>query len=127
MNKALDTVKDTKFLWNYGDEKPPVKWQLYSWYYAALGIFQSSQLLGRRSVWIDWNKDFQQALVYNQADDGHWEVPPHSANEQGKGSVYATVMCTLMLEVYYRYLPIYQIDQSSAASPRQTAHLTTTP
>ena len=33
---------------------------------------------------------------------GHWENGAHG------GKVYTTALCTLMLEVYYRYLPTFK-------------------
>ena len=39
-------------------------------------------------------------------DIGYWDAP--SETEKSLGLIYNTCLCTLMLEVYYRYLPTYQ-------------------
>ena len=42
-------------------------------------------------------------LVASQNDDGSWPNPP--GNRHSEGTIYNTCLATLMLEVYYRYLP----------------------
>ena len=46
-------------------------------------------------------------------DIGHWESPVKG--EHTGGTVQDTCFCTLMLEVYYRYLPLYSLDGPPAA------------
>jgi hypothetical protein len=42
---------------------------------------------------------------------GHWEGGDHGAK------VYTTTLCTLMLEVYYRYLPTFKhVEVAPAAA-----------
>jgi hypothetical protein len=59
-------------------------------------------------------------MVKNQSDDGHWPIPPQSDWELklvGNSSpVYSTALGCLILEVYYRYLPIYQQQESNPAA-----------
>jgi hypothetical protein len=46
---------------------------------------------------------FRDQMVTNQNKDGSWPNPP--GNKHSAGAVYNTALATLMLEVYYRYLP----------------------
>ncbi|NQZ56713.1 MAG: hypothetical protein HRT88_04485 [Lentisphaeraceae bacterium] len=87
------------FKWN----KPP-KASLYGWYYATQAMFQ-----GGSKYWKSWNRVFQKELINNQAKAGYWEYPDgghgSSAGDETSQRVYATTLCSLMLTVYYRYLP----------------------
>jgi len=79
---------------------------LYSWYYNTQACF----MVGG-STWEKWNRMFQDELIRNQTPLGNW--PPiqaakdKSLNKEDTmdGNLYRTCLCTLMLEVYYRYLP----------------------
>jgi hypothetical protein len=64
-------------------------------------------------MWIAWNNQMKALLLKNQSNQGH-EVGSWydgvSAGGQGApngGRLYCTAMATLILEVYYRHLPIY--------------------
>jgi len=82
---------------------------LYAWYYDTQACFQA-----QGAAWEWWNSRFQDILTTAQSSDGSW--PPTGGNDigdftnkpDGNGPVYRTVLCTLMLEVYYRYLPTNQ-------------------
>jgi len=92
---------------------PPDAWALrkerlhtyYYWYYATLALFH----VGGNS-WRDWNSRMRDFLIARQRRDGcamgsfdpddGW-LGPHG------GRVYTTVFAVLILEVYYRYLPLY--------------------
>jgi hypothetical protein len=59
--------------------------------------------------WRQWNAKLRDYLVQTQARNEHergsWYFDDkHSA--QG-GRLYTTAMATMMLQVYYRYLPLY--------------------
>ena len=63
-------------------------------------------------VWERWNARMRDWLVKSQEREGvkagSWWMPGGGhANERG-GRLYCTAMATLMLEVYYRHLPIYR-------------------
>jgi len=98
---ALDYLAEAKVDWEKATGSS--MFTLYGWYYAALSIFQ-----GQGSQWVSWNRQFQKEIVDNQQEDGHWDSP--SERETEIGPVYCTTLCTLMLEVYYRYLPMYQVE-----------------
>jgi hypothetical protein len=64
-------------------------------------------------TWIAWNNQMKALLLETQSSQGH-EVGSWydgvSAGGQGApngGRLYCTAMATLILEVYYRHLPIY--------------------
>jgi hypothetical protein len=93
----------------YGGDSP-----IYYWYYVTQAKFQYSETTFRA-----WNKIFSHELLHTQliepkaiadtnnvmVDIGHWESP--SQGEHTAGLVQDTCLCTLMLEVYYRFLPSY--------------------
>ena len=72
---------------------------VYSGYYVTQAKFQS----GDKAEWLRWNKLMQNKLLARQNPDGHWEQGDYDNGSH----VYTTALCTLMLEVYYRYLPTY--------------------
>ena len=84
----------------------------YSWYYGTMAVFQMGN-----GAWETWNQAMRPALVANQRKRGcaagSWDPATALAKTQG-GRVYATAMCCLCLEVYYRYLQVYErADQPS--------------
>jgi hypothetical protein len=93
------------------DDRPPVKYKgenadLYAWYYNT----QACLMVGG-SAWSKWNRMFQDEICDNQSPDGSW--PPVDTNSpgalkdpEGYGPWYRTNLCILMLEVFYRYMPI---------------------
>ncbi len=78
------------------------QWEyIYYWYYRTLVSFQ---MQGR--TWRDWNRKIRPYLVTSQRTKGHaagsWTAIDYSAG----GTVYSTALAVLMLETYYRYLPM---------------------
>ncbi len=82
----------------------------YFWYYASLALFQH-----QGKEWEVWNKALTEELTTHQREDGRAAGSWDPADEWSKigGRIYQTALCTLMLEVYYRYLPLYIIDSST--------------
>lgn len=90
--------------------------QVYYWYYITQAKFHHSA-----DTFAAWNKQFSPELCKQQmiekgaiegpdgkmVDIGHWESPCGKA-EHTAGTVQDTCLCTLMLEVYYRYLPSFK-------------------
>lgn len=76
----------------------------YYWYYATLALFQH-----QGEAWEKWNAAITRQLLDNQntngAKAGSWD--PLDRWSKIGGRIYQTAMCTLCLEVYYRYLPLY--------------------
>ncbi|MCA9128503.1 MAG: terpene cyclase/mutase family protein [Planctomycetales bacterium] len=84
---------------------------VYYWYYATIAMFQLQD-----ANWRSWNQAMKQRLLETQIPSyrehaGSWN--PDSLWGGYGGRVYSTAMCCLCLEVYYRYLPMYQ--QSNVA------------
>jgi hypothetical protein len=82
---------------------PKQQVNLYHWYYNTYAVFLS------KDRWPDWNNMFQEYILSKQAAAGNWP-PMHGTPYFGGGTgpnweTYRTAFCTLMLEVYYRYLP----------------------
>lgn len=98
-------------------ERGPIKGDFYHNYYAAQVIFHQTGGVG--PVWRQWNEATRDELVAMQARRGHekgsWWTPRHH-NERG-GRLYSTALATMTLEVYYRYLPIYQAAAVATALP----------
>jgi hypothetical protein len=87
---------------------------LYAWYYVTQAMYHATTNPQSNVYWKYWNPLFSKLLVNKQQPDGHWE-PAEGGGNFVKGSfagknkdLYATTMCCLMLEVYYRYLPTYR-------------------
>ena len=83
---------------SYGRKKWPGA-DLYAWYYNTQATFNFGG-----AAWDRWNAIFQKELLQNQKPEGNWS---HSSASKAKwdANIYGTVLCTLMLEVYYRYDP----------------------
>ncbi len=60
--------------------------------------------------WETWNDKLRDRLVNSQDKKGHakgsWYFPKGAWTDKG-GRLYSTSMATMMLEVYYRHMPIY--------------------
>ncbi len=80
----------------------------YYWYYATLALYQHGG-----PPWRTWNASLTRELLNHQRRDGaasgSWNPDDDEWADKG-GRVYQTTLCTLMLEVYYRYLPLYSMD-----------------
>jgi hypothetical protein len=77
----------------------------YSWYYATLASFHVGGL-----QWERWNSRMQAAVLSLQRQDagphrGSWDPDPVWGGHGGR--VYSTSLSVMMLEVYYRYLPMH--------------------
>lgn len=70
---------------------------LYAHYYESQAMIQRSS-----TEWKRYNDLFRDQLLSNQGADGSWGVPPGSPHV--KDTLFSTCLCTLMMEVYYRFL-----------------------
>ncbi len=88
----------------------PPKWDvnggtidMYYWYYGALAMYQ----LGGK-YWKAWENALRDSLIPTQRKEGcergSWD--PVGVWGKAGGRVYTTAICTLTLEVYYRYARI---------------------
>ena len=76
----------------------------YTWYYTSLALMQV-----QNHAWTRWNSQLRDHLVKLQRRsgelEGSWDMDANYGQRAGRA--YSTALCTLTLEVYYRYLPMY--------------------
>ena len=81
----------------------------YYWYYATQVMFQM-----QGELWQVWNRQVQETLLKNQVQTGpwagSWDPLQPVADRWGKeaGRLYVTAFHLLILEVYYRHLPLFK-------------------
>lgn len=84
---------------------PSEEFNIYYWYYATLAMYQYGG-----EPWLRWNAMLRDQLVRRQRTGGHqagsWD-PDDSRWGRYGGRIYSTALATLTLEVYYRYLRLY--------------------
>lgn len=103
---GADYLKDN--LPDVGTRQSPQR-DAYYWYYATQVMFQVGG-----DHWKTWNDRLHPLLIQGQVKTGplagSWDpkgpVPDRWGQEGGR--VYLTAMHLMMLEVYYRHLPLYQ-------------------
>jgi hypothetical protein len=106
--------------WEFNWENPRPGSFLYYMYYTTQARFQQGG-----AGWKSWNNQFSPSLVKHQdiiqkdasgyVDHigqkraiGSW-ISPAKKEHNGGNQVMDTILCTLMLEVYYRYLPTFMV------------------
>jgi hypothetical protein len=106
--------------WTFNWQQPPKGSPLYYWYYMTQAYFQTGG-----NAWKQWNHAFSHGLVEEQQiqlreqsgyvdqtgqprETGFWKSPSENEHNANNNEVMDTILCTLMLEVYYRYLPTFQ-------------------
>ena len=80
----------------------------YYWYYATQVMYHM-----QGKYWAAWNEPLRETLVSTQVNSGHMAGTWNPADnwERSGGRIYATAIKLLVLEVYYRHLPLYdQLD-----------------
>jgi hypothetical protein len=91
------------------------KQDLYLWYYGTLAMYQHGG-----EPWRRWNQSLRDSLVADQRTDGNfagsWN-PRFPWGDYG-GRVFSTAVSALCLEVYYRFLPLYQTEDADRAEQR---------
>lgn len=96
----------------------PPRWNAgaptYYWYYATLALFQQ-----QGDAWTAWNQALAPELLNNQHQTGpaagSWD--PQDEWSRLGGRIYQTAVCTLSLEVYYRYRPAGMKPISAVETP----------
>jgi hypothetical protein len=83
----------------------PKKFDVYHDYYATMALHNA-----RHPYWEQWHKPLRDHLVRTQATTGHergsWHFKDHHGDVGGR--LYTTAMAAMILEVYYRHIPLYQ-------------------
>lgn len=84
---------------------------LYYWYYGTLAMYQYGG-----APWTEWNEIVRDTLIGEQRRDGalagSWD--PNGPWGKYGGRLYSTAIATLTLEVYYRLLPLYRMNDPEA-------------
>jgi hypothetical protein len=88
----------------YLEKLKPSRTDVYFNYYATQVMHHYE---GRG--WDAWNQELRDRLVATQSRRGHEHGSWYFNDEHGKsgGRLYTTAMCVMILEVYYRYMPLY--------------------
>ncbi len=81
------------------------EYNVYYWYYGTLAMYQHGG-----EGWTQWNAQVRDQIIRRQRPKGHavgsWD-PDESPYGTHGGRIYCTALATLSLEVYYRYLRLY--------------------
>jgi hypothetical protein len=96
-------------------KKGPSQTEMYYNYYAT----QALRHMGGEQ-WEKWNVTMRDSLVSSQSQTGHthgsWHMRGDHGAEKG-GRLYCTSLATMILEVYYRHLPIYGVQAAQEDFP----------
>ena len=84
-------------------------WRFYAAYYLS-----QAMLMGGEKYWVKWWPLIKADMLSQQSGDGSWQ------GEGGKG--YGTAVALIILQMPYRYLPIYQegIEKAPSTPPEGT-------
>jgi hypothetical protein len=91
---------------------------VYYWYYATQVMHNQ---IG--PDWDTWNRKMRHILISTQNKEGcasgSWDPHQPAADMWGDigGRLMMTSLSALTLEVYYRYLPLYKLDEEASAPP----------
>ncbi len=98
----------------HGPSRDP--YNLYYWYYGTLAMYQHGG-----EAWSRWNAQVRDEIVRRQHTLGHkagsWDPDPSDYGDRG-GRIYGTALATLTLEVYYRFLRLYDDPRLPPAATR---------
>ncbi len=77
----------------------------YYWYYGTLAMYQYGG-----EPWEKWNGALRDQLIRLQRPGGEFAGSWDPVGPWGSvgGRLYSTTLCVMSLEVYYRFLPLYQ-------------------
>ncbi|MFM7056901.1 MAG: hypothetical protein ACKO2P_08250 [Planctomycetota bacterium] len=88
----------------------------YGWYYGSLALHQHGG-----PEWQTWNERTRELLISGQIQSGpmagSWD--PTDLWSRYGGRLYSTTFATLTLEVYYRLLPLQQLQAGPSDNPGQ--------
>ncbi|MFO0820556.1 MAG: prenyltransferase/squalene oxidase repeat-containing protein [Pirellulales bacterium] len=94
----------------------PSKSNMYYNYYATQVMRHNEG-----EEWTKWNKEMRDWLVESQGKNGHekgsWFMKGGDHGAETGGRLYCTSMATMILEVYYRHMPIYAKQASEDDFP----------
>ena len=124
-NEAKEGVKwikeNQEVKWDRTKEYSPHSTPVYNWYYQTQAMFHAG-----KATWNRWNRQMKKELVANQKSGpktpdgkatGYWESPG-KWDRTPYDPWYATSLCALSLQVYYRYLPTYKMPKRTAQAEK---------
>ena len=89
---------------------------IYYLYYGTLAMYQHGG-----DAWSTWNARVRDEVVRRQRAKGHmagsWDPDDSPYGTKG-GRIYGTALATLTLEVYYRFLRLYEPTPPAPLAPR---------
>lgn len=103
------------YLLAHGPDRDP--FNLYYWYYGTLALYQHGG-----PSWTQWNDRVRDQIVRRQVRTGHadgsWD-PADCRDQYDRrgGRIYTTALAALTLEVYYRYLRLYDTPAQPGSAP----------
>lgn len=111
-NKATPVKKGIRFLREFLTSEP-LDWErncnLYCWYYYTQAFFQAGA-----DDWKFYNAQFlPQVLGAQQADGSFKRGRPNWPAGDAADAIYRQCLCTLQLEVYFRYLKVADREEKS--------------
>lgn len=104
-----DMVSGADYLRQHLPGEPGTPADVYYMYYATQVMFQM-----QGEYWQDWNARLRPLLEANQVQEGQligsWSPTQPARDRWGHagGRLYMTAMNLLMLEVYYRHMPLFR-------------------
>ena len=91
---------------------------IYYLYYGTLAMYQHGG-----DAWSTWNARVRDEVVRRQRVKGHmagsWDPDDSPYGTKG-GRIYGTALATLTLEVYYRFLRLYEPSTVAPVAPKPT-------
>lgn len=89
---------------DYLSKLGPSKHDMYFNYYATQVLHHYNG-----SLWSEWNRKLRDYLISTQSRMAHETGSWHFTDQHGTagGRLYTTAMCVMILEVYYRHMPLY--------------------
>ncbi len=94
------------------NDKPGFDCNMYYNYYATQVMRQYGG-----ETWTKWNTTMRDFLIATQSTEGpskgSWYFSKPDLGYPHGGRLYATTLAAMTLEVYYRYLPLYDNEQTS--------------
>lgn len=102
LKKGVEILTDNLPVWQNGER------DVYYWYYATQVCHHMEG-----AHWRKWNDTMKVLLPEHQVQSGRergsWHPKGDEWGNEG-GRLFVTCLSTFMLEVYYRHLPIYQVE-----------------
>lgn len=110
--RTASIKKSIKFLREFLTTEP-LDWEkncnLYCWYYYTQAFFQAGG-----DDWKFYNEQFLPQILAAQQPDGSFKKGrPNWPSGDAADPLYRQVLCTLQLEVYYRYLKVGDREEES--------------